>query len=46
VPITALNSKIDPAPKSNNEYEVNPIINGEGIKNNAIINLKTLSALF
>ena len=46
VPINALKSKTIPTAHSIKEYEVGPWIIGAGIKNNATINLKTLSALF
>ena len=46
VPTNALKSKIIPTAHSIKEYEVEPWIIGAGIKNNATINLKTLSALF
>ena len=46
MPTTALNSKIIPTEQSKREYEVEPRTNGVGIKNNATINLKALSALF
>ena len=44
--LIALNNKIAPTPQIINVYVEEPKIIGVGIKNNDIINLKILSALF
>ena len=46
VPTSALNNKIPPTEHSIIAYAVNPSTIGAGTKNNATMNLKTLSALF
>tara|TARA_B100000003_G_C10592252_1_gene235592 strand:- start:113 stop:259 length:147 start_codon:yes stop_codon:yes gene_type:complete len=45
-PLIALNNKIPPKPQIKNVYVERPRIIGAGIKNNEIMNLKILSALF
>ena len=46
VPTSELNNKIPPTEHSIIAYVVNPSTIGAGTKNNATMNLKTLSALF